>query len=278
MPGVAKRKRRRFQFRLRLQVVDWLVVKGYRNVLVEINNECDVKSYHHAILKLDRVHELIGLARERAGSKDSRLYVGTSYARGVVPKTNVVSVSDFLLMHGNGVSSPALISQMVRQARKVNGYRPMRVLFNEDDHYDFDKPSNNLVAAIDEYVSWGFFDDRRQGESVSEGYQSVPVNWGHHEPTQEGILHAADRDHGANNQDVTLLAASVRLRIGNPRDANLSARLPGQAPFQRHDCEGRAVLLVVVVERVVPPGAIFLLQSNEPVGKLLLLCRTAVGR
>ncbi len=159
------------------KAVDWLVEKGYRNVFVEINNECDVKAYHHAILKPDRVHELIGLAREQARSKDRRLYVGTSYAGGVVPKENVVRVSDFLLMHGNGVSSPARIGEMVRQARKVNGYRPMPILFNEDDHYDFDKPSNNFVAAIDEYASWGFFDYRRPGESFNDGYQSLPVDW-----------------------------------------------------------------------------------------------------
>src|SRR5947209_5633331 len=27
------------------------------------------------------------------------------------------------------------------------GYRPMPILFNQDDHYDFDKPANNFTAA-----------------------------------------------------------------------------------------------------------------------------------
>jgi hypothetical protein len=35
------------------------------------------------------------------------------------------------------------------------GYRPMPVLFNEDDHFDFDKPTNNFAAAVGEYASWG---------------------------------------------------------------------------------------------------------------------------
>lgn len=54
----------------------------------------------------------------------------------------------------------------------------MPILFNEDDHFDFDKPRNHLRAAIDEYASWGYFDYRMKGEGIDEGYQSVPVNWG----------------------------------------------------------------------------------------------------
>ncbi len=157
--------------------VDWLIKKGYRNVLVEVNNECDVSSYDHAILKPNRVHELIIRVRERSTAKKARLLVGTSYGGGTVPRANVVKVSDFLLMHGNGVSKPARIAEMVRQARKVEGYRPMPILFNEDDHFDFDKPQNNFTAALGEYASWGYFDYRMKGESYDEGYQSLPVNW-----------------------------------------------------------------------------------------------------
>jgi hypothetical protein len=53
----------------------------------------------------------------------------------------------------------------------------MPILFNEDDHYGFDKEENNFTAAIGEYASWGYFDFRRRGESFDDGYQSVPVNW-----------------------------------------------------------------------------------------------------
>jgi hypothetical protein len=66
---------------------------------------------------------------------------------------------------------------MVHQTRQVEGYRPMPILFNEDDHYDFDKPNNNFLAAVKAYASWGYFDYRRKGEGFDEGYQSVPVNW-----------------------------------------------------------------------------------------------------
>jgi len=54
----------------------------------------------------------------------------------------------------------------------------MPILFNEDDHEGFDKPDNNFAAAIAGHVSWGWFDYRRKGEALEEGYQSPPVNWG----------------------------------------------------------------------------------------------------
>lgn len=53
----------------------------------------------------------------------------------------------------------------------------MPILVNEDGHYDFEQPENNLLAATGEYVSWGFFDYRRPGESIHEGFQSPPVDW-----------------------------------------------------------------------------------------------------
>lgn len=153
---------------------DWVLDRGYRNVLIEVNNECDV-GYDHAILKPDRVHELVGRVKTHE-RKGRRLLVGTSYGGGTIPRANVVRVSDFLLMHGNGVSDPTRIAAMVREARAVPGYRPMPILFNEDDHFDFDKPSNNFEAALSERASWGYFDPG--ASDYRDGYQSPPVNWG----------------------------------------------------------------------------------------------------
>ena len=65
---------------------------------------------------------------------------------------------------------------MVRQTRAVEGYKPMPILFNEDDHFDFEKPMNNMMAAISEYASWGYFDPG--ASDYSDGYQCPPVNWG----------------------------------------------------------------------------------------------------
>ena len=157
--------------------VDWLMAKKYTNVLIEVNNECNVKAYDHDILKPSRVHELIRRAKERS-AVENPLLVGTSYRGNTIPKENVVRSSDFLLLHGNGVKDPARIGEMVRQTRKIPGYRPMPILFNEDDHFEFDQPKNNFRAAIAEYASWGYFDYRMKDEGFDEGYQSVPVNWG----------------------------------------------------------------------------------------------------
>jgi hypothetical protein len=110
-------------------------------------------------------------------SKDGRrLLVGTSYGGRFIPLPNVVKVSDFVLIHGNGVTDPKRITEMVRQTRKVEGYRPMPVLFNEDDHFDFDKPENNFVNAVSKYCSWGYFDPGKS--DYADGYQCPPVNWG----------------------------------------------------------------------------------------------------
>lgn len=154
---------------------DWLLENGWRNVLVEVNNECNVR-YDHAILQPARVHELIERVKSRIRD-GRRLLAGTSYGGGTVPRENVVRASDFLLLHGNGVKDPARISAMVRETRQVAGYRPMPILFNEDDHFDFEQPMNNFVAAVHERASWGYFDFRMAGEKFDDGYQSVPVNW-----------------------------------------------------------------------------------------------------
>ena len=155
--------------------VDWVFDRGYRHVLIEVNNECNVR-YDHAILRPERVHELIARVQSRQ-RQGRRLLASTSYGGGRLPGENVVRVADFLLLHGNGVSDPAQIARMVRNCRQIAGYRPMPILFNEDDHYGFERPQNNLVAAVAERASWGYFDFRRPGEGFAEGFQSVPVDW-----------------------------------------------------------------------------------------------------
>jgi len=156
--------------------IDWLFNRGYRNVLIEVNNECTVSRYDHPILGSRRVHELIERIRNKQ-DHGYRFLVGTSYGGGYIPRPNVVQVSDFLLIHGNGVHDPHRITEMVEETRQVDGYRPMPIVINEDDHYNFNEPFNNFVAAVQSYASWGYFDYRREGEAFEEGYQSVPVDW-----------------------------------------------------------------------------------------------------
>jgi hypothetical protein len=173
----------------------WLLRKGYRNVLVEINNECNV-GYHHAILTPRLVHELI-LRVKHTQTNGVHLLVGTSYGGGSIPQENVVRSSDFLLLHGNGVSDPDQISSMVHQTRAVPGFCRKPILFNEDDHFDFDRPKNNFLAAIGEHASWGYFDYRMKGEGFDEGFQSVPVNWGLSSARKQGFYRLLSEVTGA---------------------------------------------------------------------------------
>jgi hypothetical protein len=153
----------------------WLLDHGYRNVMLEIANECDAPDYDHAILKPPRIHELIDLAK--AQTKDGRrVLAGTSFSGGAVPPASVVKASDFLLLHGNGGDDPARITRMLRQARQVEGYRPMPVLINEDDHFRFEDRANHMLAALGAHCSWGYFDPGKS--DYAEGYQCPPVNWG----------------------------------------------------------------------------------------------------
>jgi histidinol phosphatase-like PHP family hydrolase len=158
-------------------VLNWLFVRGYKNILIEINNECNVNKYDHEILKPARVHELIELVKQK-NRNGFRFYAGTSYGGKFIPLPNVVTASDFILIHGNGESNPDNILAMVKKTREVQGYTPKPVLFNEDDHFDFDKEWNNFTAAIKGYASWGYFDYRMKDEPFESGYQSVPVDWG----------------------------------------------------------------------------------------------------
>ncbi len=158
------------------EATQWLLAGAWRNILVEINNETN-GPYDHDILKPTRIHELI--QRVKNTQVDGhRLLAGTSYGGGIIPRENVVRVSDFLLIHANGVKKPEGVSSMIHQTRAIPGYRPMPILFNEDDHENFDQPENNFKTAISERTSWGWFDYRRKGEALEDGYQSPPVNWG----------------------------------------------------------------------------------------------------
>jgi hypothetical protein len=159
------------------EATTWLLMRGYRNVLVEIANECDNRAYEQPLIQAPRVHELMELARSITVD-GRRLPASVSFNGGSIPPPNVVMAADFLLLHGNGVSDPDRIAAMVTDTRRVRGYRTMPILFNEDDHFDFASPTNNMIAAVSQHASWGYFDWRMPGEGFDEGYQSVPVNWG----------------------------------------------------------------------------------------------------
>ncbi len=165
-----------------LNATNWILDHGYRNVLVEVNNECNI-AYDHDILKPPRVTELIQLVQNQ--TRDGRrLMVSTSFGgttsggqrdHSDTPITAAVAKqSDFALIHGNGPNDPALIKRCITATRGLSG-RPVPVVINEDPNFHFTEPENHLLASIDEHVSWGFYD---QGQSnYQDGFQSPPVNW-----------------------------------------------------------------------------------------------------
>jgi len=178
-------------------VIDWLFEKRYRNILIEINNECNITRYDHEILKPQRVHELIEIVKQNE-KNGFRFYAGTSYGGGFIPLPDVVKASDFILIHGNGVDNPDDISAMVDKTRKVDGYTLKPILFNEDDHFSFESDHNNFTAAIKSYASWGYFDFRMKDESYTDGYQSVPVDWGINSKRKIGFFNLLKEITGKN--------------------------------------------------------------------------------
>lgn len=167
--------------------IDWLFEKGYRNVLIEIANECNNAKYDHDILKPERVTELIERIKKRE-KNGYRYLVSVSFNGNTIPTDNVIKAADFVLLHGNGVKHHAGINNMANVVRNKSTYRPMPIVNNEDDHFDFDKPQNNFVASTSVYVSWGFFDYRMEGEGFEDGYQSIPTDWGINSARKKGFF------------------------------------------------------------------------------------------
>ncbi len=194
------------------QATTWILENGFRNVLVEINNECNSGAYDHPILKADRVHELITLA-QGIEIDGRRLLVSTSYGGRYIPHSNVASVADYILIHGNSrredreeeartgikIPTPVYMQRLHEATRKIPGYRGQPIVNNEDDHYAYDQPENNFKRSIEDYVSWGYFDFRRTGsraerEGIPEetdikiGFQSVPVDWSISHPRKQAFF------------------------------------------------------------------------------------------
>jgi hypothetical protein len=165
-------------------ITRWLLNQKYHHVLVEINNEADI-AYDHEILKPNRVHELILRVKEKSNHK---FLVSTSFSGGTIPTDKVIAASDFILLHANGVESADGISNMIKQVKSAAGYSEKPIVFNEDDHFNFDSPTSNFSVAIRHYASWGYFDYRMNGEPFEFGFQSVPVDWSINSPRKRDFF------------------------------------------------------------------------------------------
>lgn len=144
------------------------------NVLIEINNECNI-GYVHEILQPHRVHELIELARDVAQGK---LLISTSYGGGALPGPNVIDAADFILIHGNG-QQPDNIHKMVETVRSQT-HKP--IVFNEDS-----VRIENCRAAWEAGSSWGYYDQGGQTKYY-DGFQSPPTNWSINTPEKKAFF------------------------------------------------------------------------------------------
>jgi hypothetical protein len=173
----------------------WLLDRRYRNLLIEIANESNVGYHTNPILRPDRIAELIQLVKSYSAGKledwrseNKRLMVSASMGGGHIPEDSVLAASDFILLHGNGQHQPQKIRDMIDATMKRPAYAGQPIVFNEDDHFAFDAPENNMMAATEKYASWGYFDYRMGEEGFDEGYQSVPVNWGISSARKKGFF------------------------------------------------------------------------------------------
>ncbi|MFC1996859.1 hypothetical protein ACFLXI_04530 [Chloroflexota bacterium] len=167
---------------------EWILESGYRNVLVDINNEVNKSE---GILQSEGIHQLVEIIQNTL-INGQRLLVGTSvHPHNHNPGGNWPKLVDFFLPHGND-SPPEKLREEMRQLKAWDIYtsNPRPILINEDS-----VDVRNLDVAVDEGVSWGYYSqgygsgykDKRwdwtihKREPIYEhlsGYQTPPVNWG----------------------------------------------------------------------------------------------------
>ena len=140
-----------------------------RNVLIEINNETNPRGYKHHILQPDGALDAVLLAQQTV---ERQIPVSMSWSSGIMPRGSrgdaALRAVDYVMFHTNG-KTPEEVHETIHGMHRWTGYdRPM--IINEDGVSTF-----NLLAAIQEHVGWGFYD---QGWSnYRDGFQSPPTNW-----------------------------------------------------------------------------------------------------
>jgi hypothetical protein len=167
-----------------MNATEFLLDQGYRNILVEVCNECDIKYTRHS-LKAENVDKLIN--EIRFVERESWSFpVSASYSGQKVPSDKVIAASDFILMHGNGPEDPHRIEGIIRETRSSEAYYGKPVVFNEDDHFNFDSFRNHLHSALSNYASWGYFDPGKG--NYRDGYQCPPIKWGINTPRKKSFF------------------------------------------------------------------------------------------
>ena len=64
----------------------------------------------------------------------------------------------------------------------------MPILFNEDDHFDFDKPENNFIAAVAARASWGYLRFPDEGRRLRRRLPVPPRELGSRSERKRGFF------------------------------------------------------------------------------------------
>jgi len=186
------------------EITDLVCDGGYTNVLIEVANEADISRWTAESIKPARSHELVARVQTRSKGRvktpAGRLLVSTSFATAAPIPERLLRTADYVLYHGNGLATPQAVHARAKQIRATAGYHGQPLLINEDDHFDFDKPENNFLAAVEEYSGWGYFDYRQIRERFEDGYQSLPVDWGINSVRKKGFFSLLAEVTGAASQ------------------------------------------------------------------------------
>ena len=160
----------------------WVLESDFTNVVFEIANEVDIPLYEHEVLTAPKVHTLI----EREGNRTPGAAIIGRHQRQRPGRTNGRNRRrlGFCSVARQPPDDPAEIAGRIANTRSLATYRGQPLLFNEDDHFDFDRPENNFFNALAGRAGWGYFDPGKGaggraafGDYV-EGYQNPPINWG----------------------------------------------------------------------------------------------------
>lgn len=131
----------------------------YRNVIVEVANECNVGRFRERplVCSSEGAASLIDWARTESGG----LPVGCSMGGGDLSR-EICEASDVILIHGNGLSKQQYRT-FVRSAKELGLDRP--IVCNEDSPC-----ASRLDVAFDSKTSWGYYNNLTK--------QEPPARWG----------------------------------------------------------------------------------------------------
>lgn len=139
-------------------MTEFLKNSGYHNVMIEIANEFNIKSFGKTPLinEPQGIVALINIARAHA----SFIPIGCSGSGGFINE-EVCKASDVIFLHGNGETR----TQLYNHIMTARGYAPDKpILINEDS-----QAIGQLTVCGELGVSWGYYNNMTK--------QEVPCNW-----------------------------------------------------------------------------------------------------